>query len=118
MCKHVCKYVHFLIQKAFIRLLGLHVSFHPVNNIGLYLSLFYSKIPWSQYEGISFKSDDLYSLANNKVGKMTEYLIRNSFLQFQLLKLPKKLRFKFSGVVLIQKRFFAKAPKKVVVHLL
>lgn len=89
-CEHVCKYVHFVTRKAFIALLGLHISFNLVNNIGLCLFLFYIKISHSQYEGISFKSDNVSSLVNNKIDKITEYLIINPSLHLQLLKLPEK----------------------------
>lgn len=102
MYEHVCKYVYFVTQKAFIPLLGLHISFNLVNNIGLCLLLFYIKISHSQYEGISFKSDNLSSLANNKVDKIVEYLIINLSLHLQWLKLPEKESEIFSGV-LIQK---------------
>lgn len=71
MCEHVCKYVYFVTQKAFIPLLGFHISFNLMNNIGLCLLFFYVKISYSQYEGISFKSDNLSSLANNQFEKIT-----------------------------------------------
>lgn len=101
MCKHVFQDIYFITQKAFIPLLGLHISFSLVNNIGL-CSLFYIKISHSQCEGICFKSDNLSFLANNKVDKITEYFITNLSLHLQWLKLPEKETEVISGVVLIQ----------------